>query len=389
MQLKIGIIGLPNAGKSTLFNALLKKQVADTAPYPFCTIEPNIGVVPVPDERLAKLAEVTKEEEKMDKLPPIVPAVVEFVDIAGLVAGASKGEGLGNKFLSHIREVDLICHVIRNFIDPSVVHVAGEINPLRDKDIIETELILADLQTLEKQQEPFAYAQGKPQLGRSTKEDFERWDLIVKLREGLNNGTNARDALTDKEEREMVRDLHLLSMKPVLYVMNVSESQLSDVSVILNEVKDPAKRPSINSGLDSSPSAQNDTLTICAKTEAELVSLTPEEQKEYLAALGVNASGLDRLIQKSYQMLGLISFLTSRVIEARAWTIQAGTTALEASRIIHTDFAKKFIKADVIPFNDFVAVAGWRKARELGKVRQEGREYSIRDGDVVEFKIGS
>jgi hypothetical protein len=200
VQLKIGIIGLPNAGKSTLFNALLKKQVADAAPYPFCTIEPNVGIVPVPDSRLEQLAEITKVEEKMEKLPPIVPAVVEFVDIAGLVAGASKGEGLGNKFLSHIREVDIICHVVRNFVDPSVVHVAGEINPLRDKDIIETELILADLQTLEKQVEPFGYKEGKPLPGRSTKEDFERWDMIVKLRTELNNGKSARDVIVEEED---------------------------------------------------------------------------------------------------------------------------------------------------------------------------------------------
>ena len=374
MNLTVGIVGLPNAGKSTLFNALLKKQVADTAPYPFCTIEPNVGVVPVPDERLVKLAEVTKEEEKMDKLPPIVPAVVEFVDIAGLVAGASKGEGLGNKFLSHIREVDLICHVVRNFIDPSVVHVAGEINPLRDKDIIETELILADLQTLEKQQEPFGFAQGKPLPGRSTKEDFERWDIIVTLKKELNNGHNAREIVIDEQERAKVRDLHLLSMKPVLYVMNVSEA---DVSI----------QDSRNFGLTSDNSGNQ--LIICAKTEAELVSLTPEEQKEYLTALGVSASGLDRLIQKTYQMLGLISFLTTGVIESRAWTLRRGETALRASSVIHTDFAKKFIKAEVISYSDFVEAHGWKSAKEQGKVRQEGRNYMMQDGDVVEFKIGS
>jgi len=389
MNLKIGIVGLPNAGKSTLFNALLKKQVADAAPYPFCTIEPNVGVVPVPDERLQKLAEITKVEEKLDKLPPLVPAVVEFVDIAGLVAGASKGEGLGNKFLSHIREVDLICHVVRNFVDPSVVHVAGEVNPLRDKDIIETELILADLQTLEKQQEPFGYPQQKPQPGRSTKEDFERWDVVLKLRTELNNGHSAHDVITDPEEREMVRDLHLLSVKPVLYVMNVSETQLSSQDVILNEVKDLAKRPDVPSGLDSSPPAQNDKLVICAKTESELASLTPEEQKEYLSTLGVSASGLDRLIRKTYEMLGLISFLTTGKIESRAWTIVKDTKAPQAAGTIHTDFEKKFIKADCVSFSDFVQTRGWKGARELGKVRQEGKEYVMQDGDVVEFKIGS
>jgi len=396
MNLRIGIVGLPNAGKSTLFNALLKKQVADAAAYPFCTIEPNIGIVPVPDDRLGRLAEITKVEEKMDKLPPLVPAVVEFVDIAGLVEGASKGEGLGNKFLSHIREVDLICHVVRNFVDPSVVHVVGELNPLRDKDIIETELILADLQTLDKQQEPFGYSQRKPQPGRSTKEDFERWDLVLKLKTELNNGKNARDIVTDPEEKDRVRDLHLLSMKPVLYVTNVDEAGIA-----------PEKRLDSTSGLDSSPSAQNDrekgaqndTLLICAKTEAELASLSPEEQKEYLAALGLDASGLDRLIQKTYQMLGLISFLTTGTLEARAWTIPLGMKAPQAAGTIHTDFEKKFIKADCVSFSDFVnpkglaspkpSDGGWKGSKEDGKVRQEGKEYVMQDGDVVEFKIGT
>jgi GTP-binding protein YchF len=378
MNLRIGIVGLPNAGKSTLFNALLKKQVADAAPYPFCTIEPNIGIVPVPDERLIKLAEITKIEEKMDKLPPLVPAVVEFVDIAGLVAGASKGEGLGNKFLSHIREVDLICHVVRNFTDPAVVHVAGEINPLRDKDIIDTELILADLQTLDKQVEPFGYKEGKPLPGRSTKEDFETWDLILKLRTELNNGHSARDVITDVEERGMVRDLHLLSMKPVLYVANVNEEELQNPTNTTN-VTNPTNELLNN----------HNELMICAKTEAELACLTPAEQKEYLATLGITESGLDRLIQKTYQMLGLISFLTSGVIEARAWTIVAGTKAPQAAGTIHTDFEKKFIKADCVTFSDFVEAPGWKNAKEQGKVRQEGKEYRIQDGDVIEFKIGS
>ena len=387
---------MPNAGKSTLFNALLKRQVAEAANYPFTTIEPNIGVVPVPDARLAKLAEIVEQEEGVK--PPLVSAIVEFVDIAGLVAGASKGEGLGNKFLSHIREVDLICHVVRNFVDPAVVHVAGEINPLRDKDIIETELILADLQTLEKQQEPFGYPQRKPQPGRSTKEDFERWDLILKLKTELDNGHSAREVITDEFEREMVRDLHLLSMKQVLFVMNVSESQLNDVSVISSD-SEKSQRDSSQKPRDDNFHVQNNTLIICAKTEAELASLTSIEQKEYLAALGVPVSGLDLLIQKSYQMLGLISFLTTGVIEARAWTIVTGTKAPQAAGTIHTDFEKKFIKADCVSYTDFInpsglaspkpSEGGWKKSRELGKVRQEGKEYVMQDGDVVEFKIGA
>ena len=357
--------------------------MADAAPYPFCTIEPNIGIVPVPDERLAKLAEITKAEEKMDKPPPLVPAVVEFVDIAGLVAGASKGEGLGNKFLSHIREVDLICHVVRNFVDPSVMHVAGEINPLRDKDIIETELILADLQTLEKQQEPFGYKERKTQPGRSTKEDFERWDLILKLRTELDSGKSARDVITDSEDRKVIQDLHLLSMKPVLFVVNVDEGQLGNPT---NELFN-----------------NKNELLICAKTESELASLTEEEQKEYLFSLGVSESGLDRLIQKTYRMLGLISFLTTGVIEARAWTIEAGIKAPQAAGTIHTDFEKKFIKADCVSYTEFIEVkgpastrgdtestrGGWKGAKEEGKIRQEGKEYIIKDGDVIEFKIGA
>lgn len=340
MNLKVGIVGLPNAGKSTLFNALLKKQVAEAANYPFTTIEPNVGVVPVPDERLLKLAEVTKDEEKMDKLPPLVPAVVEFVDIAGLVKGASVGEGLGNKFLSHIREVDLIVNVIRYFNDPSVVHVAGEVDPERDRGIIETELILADLQTLENQK--------------------IKSESVKKLTDALNQGTPARDIGITEEQRHEVADLHLLTMKPVLYVGNVSEQQLTN--------------------------SQINILTISAKIESELASLSEEEQKAYLKELGLEASGLDRLIQKAYQMLGLISFLTCGVKEARAWTIARGMKAPQAAGVIHTDFEKKFIKADVVSYEDF---EGWKRARESGKLRSEGKNYIMQDGEVVEFKIGA
>ncbi len=365
MNLKIAIVGLPNAGKSTLFNALLKKQVADAAPYPFCTIEPNIGVVPVPDVRLTKIAEITKVEEKMEKLPPLIPAVVEFVDVAGLVKGASQGEGLGNKFLSHIRETDIICHVVRYFEDPTVVNVAGDINPLRDRDIIETELILSDLQTLEKQIEP---------RGKVEHDALKKWELIVQLKEALNNGKNARDVIVSEEDLELIRDLHLLSMKPAMFVLNVSEQQLSNNPIIQST---------------NNPINDKNALTICARTESELASLEPNEQKDYLAALGLVASGLDRLIQKAYEMLGLISFLTTGVKEARAWTIVRGMKAPQASGVIHTDFEKKFIKADCVTFEDFVSAQGWKNAKEQGKVRQEGREYMMQDGDVVEFKIGA
>ncbi|MBI3577205.1 redox-regulated ATPase YchF [Candidatus Gottesmanbacteria bacterium] len=352
MNLRIGIVGLPNAGKSTLFNALLKKQVAEAANYPFTTIEPNVGVVPVPDQRLATLATLVHSEEGI--LPPIVPAVVEFVDIAGLVKGASEGQGLGNKFLSHIREVDIICHVLRFFPDSSVVHVAGEVDPKRDRETIETELILADLQTLAKQQEP---------KGAANKEALQRWSLIKGLIEGLNAGKIAREVVTDGDERALIADLQLLTTKPVLLVANMSEQQLS--------------------------SAPGDMIPISAKTESELAALSVDEQKAYLKELGLEASGLDRLIQKAYETLGLISFLTQGVKEVRAWTIGKGTKAPQAAGVIHTDFEKKFIKAEVIGFDELVVVGGWKKAKELGKLRFEGKEYEMHDGDVVEFKVGN
>lgn len=330
MNLKIAIVGLPNAGKSTLFNALLKRQAAEAANYPFTTIEPNVGVVPVPDPRLDKLAQIYQS--------PIIPAIVEFVDVAGLVKGASEGQGLGNKFLSHIRETHLVVNVLRFFTDPAVVHVAGDVDPKRDAEIIETEFILADLQTLAKQPDS---------------------ELIRKLKIGLDSGKVAREIVDDQDE---VRDLHLLTMKPVLSVANVSEDQLKQ-----------------DFGM----------LTICAKTESELASMAPDEQKAYLKELGLSASGLDRLIAKAYEMLGLISFLTCGVKEVRAWTIEKGMKAPQAAGVIHTDFEKKFIKADVIPFDDLVAAGGWTKARELGKVRSEGKEYEMKDGDVIEFKVGA
>lgn len=352
MNLKIGIVGLPNAGKSTLFNALLKKQVAEAANYPFTTIEPNIGVVPVPDARLAELAKVVEATE--GKKPPLVPAVVQFIDIAGIVKGASQGEGLGNKFLSHIREVDLIVNVLRFFEDPSVIHVAGSVDANRDKEVVETELILADLQTLNKQTKPKVNA---------VKEELLHWSLVEKLKLELNAGKPAHEVITDPDEVKLVRDLNLLSMKPVLYVANVSEDQLN------------------NSG--------NQMLKICAKTESELVSMNEEEQVEYLKTLNLESSGLDRLISQAYKMLGLISFLTCGIKEVRAWTIAKNTPAQSAAGVIHSDFAKKFIRVNVVSFTDFIGLGGWKKAAEMGKIRQEGKEYLLEDGEVVEFMIGT
>ena len=386
MNLSVGIIGLPNAGKSTLFNALLKKQVAFAANYPFATIEPNVGIVPVPDARLNELQKIVRDSiaslQNDETKPPIVPATVKFVDIAGLVAGASKGESLGNKFLAHIREVDLICQVSRSFTDPEVIHVAGEVDPRRDEKIIETELILADLQTLEKQPEPFGFAQGKPQ-GKTTLDDIKRWKLILKLKQELNSGNSAHEVITDAQNVELIRDLHLLTMKPVLYIENVSEDQLS--SVILSG----SEGSSASASLDSSASPQNDKIYISAKIESELAALSEAEQKEYLLSLGLKTSGLERLIKKAYEQLGLISFLTAGEKEIRAWTITRGTKAPQAAGVIHTDFEKGFIKAEVISFNEFFALGGWTKAREIGKVRLEGKEYIMQDGDVVEFKINA
>jgi len=365
MNLKVGIVGLPNAGKSTLFNALLKKQVAFAANYPFATIEPNLGVVPVPDERLIKLADIVAETEgdpstslRMNR-PPIIPASVQFVDIAGLVKGAAQGEGLGNKFLSHIREVDLICHVTRYFEDADVVHVAGGVDPNRDKGIIETELILADLQTLNKQVET---------RGAKDKATLRKWELIQTLKIALDSGKAAREVIFDVEDREILQDLHLLTMKPVLYVANVSESQL--INQLTNQ-------------------PINSSLAISAKIEAELAELSEEEQRAYLKDLGLEKSGLERLIQKAYEMLGLLSFLTMGVKEVRAWTITKGTKAPAAAGVIHTDFEKKFIKAEVVSFDDLVAIGSKKKAQEVGKLRLEGKEYEMADGDVVEFKIGA
>lgn len=331
MALSVGIVGLPNVGKSTLFNALLKKQQAYVANFPFATIEPNIGVVPVPDERLEKLAEVTKVEEKMSNLPPIVPATVEFKDIAGLIEGASKGEGLGNKFLSHIRETDAICYVLRAFSDPDVIK-QGVKDPKSDFEILKLELQLSDEEMI---------------------------------------------AEHSKKKNADIATLPLFSKKPFLVVLNVDESQL----VKSHEIEiSYAKELGVS---------ENQVIAICAKTESELSELSEEDQITYLKDLGIEKSGLERLIQKAFATLGLITFLTAGEKEVRAWTIKKGITAQEASGVIHTDFIKKFIKADIVNFDDFVGNGGWKACRELGKVRVEGRDYIMKDGEVVEFKIGA
>lgn len=365
MNLSVGIVGLPNVGKSTLFNALLKKQQALAANYPFATIEPNLGIVPVPDVRLEKLAEITKEEEKMNSLPPIKRATVEFVDIAGLVKGASEGAGLGNKFLSHIREVSVICHVVRAFVDENVIR-EGSSDPENDYAVIQTELILADLQTVEK-------ATGNKKQETSIKL------LLEKIAENLNAGIPAREMTFTEEESEFVKTLFLLSAKPEVIILNVSEDEYTPEHI--QRVTDQYSRLL---GVSSQK-----LVVISAKIEAELSELSAVEQKAYLADLGLQQSGLERLIQKAYETLGLISFLTCGEKEVKAWTIKKGTNAPNAAGTIHTDFTKKFIKAEVVSYDVFVELGGWKGAREKGKARLEGRDYIMQDGDVVEFKIGA
>jgi GTP-binding protein YchF len=367
LKLAVGIVGLPNVGKSTLFNALLKKQQAYVANFPFATIEPNIGVVPVPDERLKQLAEVTKKAENMANLPPEVPATVEFVDIAGLIAGASKGEGLGNKFLSHIRETSAVCHVVRAFTDPEIVK-QGVTEPKTDFEVVETELKLADFQTLEKQKDP----------GNTPDKDLIRWWLVVtKLKDALQKGIPAREVELTEEEQKAAKSLSLLTSKPILIVLNVDESALKDADFLESKYAEEFKVQ------------KNQIVAICAKTEAELSDLSEEDQKVYMQDLGIKKSGLERLIQKAFATLGLITFLTAGEKEVRAWTITKGINAQEAAGVIHTDFIKNFIKADIVDFNDFISLGGWKACRDAGKVRSEGRDYVMKDGEVVEFKIGT
>ena len=346
-MLKVGIVGLPNVGKSTLFNALLKRQQALVANYPFATIEPNVGIVEVPDERLKVLMEISKSVK-------IVPATVEFVDIAGLVAGAATGAGLGNKFLTHIREVDVILQVIRDFKDSEIVK-EGSVDPESDYQVIETELILKDLESVSKMREN----KDLRQKGMEKKKE-----LVDKLYEGLNAGQPARSILVGEEEWDLAKDLFLLTAKKEIKVFNVSED-------------------------DTRLQEMREDLYISAKIESELSSLSEEDAMSYMKDLGIVESGLDKLIKKAYETLGLISFLTTGITESRAWTITLGTKAPQAAGVIHTDFEKKFIKAKVCAYDEFVASMGWKEAAEKGKVRFEGKEYVMKDGDVVEFMVGA
>lgn len=353
MALSIGIVGLPNVGKSTLFTALTNKGGL-AANYPFATIEPNVGVVPVPDKRLDRLAEIVNPSR-------IVPATVEFVDIAGLVEGASQGEGLGNQFLHNIRETDAICEVVRFFSDPDVVHVAGKVDPASDVETIKTELVLADLGTIEK---------AKPRLEKDAKRDknaAHKLEVVNRVEAGLNEGKRARTLGLTEEEQDLIYDLHLLTMKPMLYIANVDEDQLDAELADIDGVK---------------------PVPISAKVEADLAELDPGEAAEYLEALGLEESGLARLVREAYHLLGLQSYFTAGELEAKAWTIPIGAKAPQAAGVIHSDFEKNFIKAETASFEDYSELGGEAECRAAGKLRQEGKDYVVQDGDVMHFKTG-
>jgi GTP-binding protein YchF len=364
MGLTCGIVGLPNVGKSTLFNAITQAG-AESANYPFCTIDPNVGVVEVPDERMHRLVEMVNPKR-------IVPTAFEFVDIAGLVKGASRGEGLGNKFLAHIREVDAIAHVVRCFVDENITHVSGKIDPISDIEIINLELILADLESVEKKIE-----RTRKNLKGGDKKVQLEMDVLVKLKEAFENEQPARSLDLEEEERSAVRDLHLLTIKPILYVSNVSESEVaqSDDNPYVQKVREFAAKEGA------------EVIVISARVESEIAELEGEDKAMFLEELGLQESGLDRLIRAAYKLLGLNTYFTAGVQEVRAWTIRKGTKAPQAAGVIHTDFERGFIRAEIVAYDDLVGAGSMAAARDKGLLRSEGKEYVVADGDVIHFRF--
>jgi len=362
MSLRCGIVGLPNVGKSTLFNAL-SDAGADAANFPFCTIDPNIGVVPVPDERLNTLYKIVGSNEKL-------PTSVEFVDIAGLVKGASEGKGKGNAFLSHIREVDLIVHVVRCFDDENVIHVEGDVNPTRDVHIIEDELILKDLESVEKRVENL-----KKEAKSGEKQIIRKLEIVQELKEHLETGHAARTFDADEEKRKAFRELFLLSDKPVLYACNVSEDDLDSGNQWVEEVRSIASR------------FDDEVVTFCAKIEEEIAELEEDERQMFLEGLGVESAGLERLIRAAYKELGLITYFTVGPKETRAWTVRKGAKAPEAAGVIHSDFERGFIRAETVAYETYKELGSEKAVKEAGEMRQEGKDYVVQDGDVMLFRF--